>query len=738
MSAGTYSFKGTADMSQHNQQIEKAKQEISKYKNEVTKAQRETNKLANPNFSKAYSSQRQLQNTVKQTTNVLNGLSGNMMGAIAKFGPYAAAAVAAFKVVEAAIKKAMAVNDTFNDRIDKLTGQIKGAFDELANRISRMDFSNLLSGLATAAKYAGQIREDLDRAGTFQTISNPAISEAQNEITRLRIQIQELQVRQKELKKQGKDYSDIEAQVAAINKLIDIQLGKLMDIYNQQRKNAYSTAIDVASYMGVNNQEVSRLYGVRGVDARNMRALLDIMSNNDWAANSRAGVTGVGGLDAGEIVNFIANEVGSPLLSETQKFFKQALEAWGEGDTKGFNTYMSRATGANADWASNLGDSMKAIYKWYESVKSRMTEGNNGNLTAYANALNEANAAYAAYLSAKQSHIGDESARVRVQWTPSGGSGGGKSTPDWVAGSIAEIDDQIKKLKDRLANEKFDIGVQTDINKQIEDLQNQKAMMEVQVAINGNTDLKNAFGDLLNGMLDASDVETFSKELLTLLDNYLASAPELQLPPFILPSAEMQASAKEAMAELEKIIDEEYTKMCKEIQARNQEMADSFSGLGSIFSSFGEMIGTETTNWATALGDMLSIIGETISKLVALASANGVASAMELPFPANLGAVATVLAGIASAVSTIRSYSNEKYAGGGIFEGSGSRIGDMHLARVNPGEMILNNRQQANLFRMLNNSAISGGVKGSVTFHISGTDLVGVLDNQNRKTKRVR
>lgn len=663
MSAATYSFKGTADMSQHNQQIEKAKQEITKYKNEVDKAQRSTQKLDGTKLTGAYNSQRQLQNTVKQTTNVLNGLQGNMMGALSKFGPYAAGAAAAIGVAFKATEGIMKQSDAWTDKFKRSMEGAAGAAGQLGYQIGKMDFSNLISNLQTAWNAAKNLYDAMDALGTFNTINDDTIKELEVQLEEARTRARKGEVGAAEdVKRIEKELEDaVNAAVPRINDAKDALLKSLTN------------------------------WSLRG--------------NSGWGTPEQL---------YNEVIGW--KKKGDDEIDRTLKNYKRRLK-----DSRRGKSNVSPTTSDERYWEKEIHALELAQKLKDEDIKQ----------------VNELNQDLR-NIRLKNTQTQRQDLRY-INHIP-GGGGGGKTdnTPDWEAGSIAEIDAKIKELQDRLKNEKFDIEVQTDINKQIEDLQNQKAMMGVQVAINGNTDLKNAFGDLLDGMLDASDVETFSKELLTLLDNYLASAPELHLPPFILPSAEMQASAKEAMAELEKIIDEEYTKMCKEIQARNQEMADSFSGLGSIFSSFGEMIGTETANWATALGDMLSIIGETISKLVALASANGVASAMELPFPANLAAVATVLAGIASAVSAIRGYSNEKYASGGIIEGSGSRIGDMHLARVNPGEMILNNRQQANLFRMMNNSAPAGGVKGSVTFHISGTDLVGVLDNQNRKTKRVR
>lgn len=100
-----------------------------------------------------------------------------------------------------------------------------------------------------------------------------------------------------------------------------------------------------------------------------------------------------------------------------------------------------------------------------------------------------------------------------------------------------------------------------------------------------------------------------------------------------------------------------------------------------------------------------------------------------------VGAVLAVAA-IAAVIGGIIAASNKaKFATGGIVPGSG--IGDMNLVRVNGGEMILNGRQQKNLFRMLdqNRLPVSGGA-GEVKFRIQGDTLVGAIENYNKKISK--
>lgn len=95
------------------------------------------------------------------------------------------------------------------------------------------------------------------------------------------------------------------------------------------------------------------------------------------------------------------------------------------------------------------------------------------------------------------------------------------------------------------------------------------------------------------------------------------------------------------------------------------------------------------------------------------------------------GWIAASLSGLGIVASTISQLKG--YNTGGIIDGN-SIHGDKILARVNSGEMVLNKRQQSNLFRQLNNATNNASAMGgNVIFKIHGTDLVGVIDNYNSK-----
>jgi hypothetical protein len=154
------------------------------------------------------------------------------------------------------------------------------------------------------------------------------------------------------------------------------------------------------------------------------------------------------------------------------------------------------------------------------------------------------------------------------------------------------------------------------------------------------------------------------------------------------------------------------TKRIEDMNAALSSTGEIFGSLGGIMSSFGNDMG------AWMLGTV-GQIAQMIVQLQSLATANGVASASKLPFPANIAAIATVVATIASVFSSL-----PKFAEGGIVGGS-SYFGDKLLARVNSGEMILNQGQQARLLSLTE----GGNVRVTGDVRLNGKDIYISLRN---------
>ena len=123
-----------------------------------------------------------------------------------------------------------------------------------------------------------------------------------------------------------------------------------------------------------------------------------------------------------------------------------------------------------------------------------------------------------------------------------------------------------------------------------------------------------------------------------------------------------------------------------------------------------------------------------------LAAASYFAAHAYIPF-AGFGIGSGFVASMLTAMATAKASSAAMmaFANGGIVGGN-SYVGDKVIARVNSGEMILNSRQQANLFRLLNGNGgmLSNNSNNKVEFKISGSTLKGVLNNYDAKVNRFK
>ena len=254
----------------------------------------------------------------------------------------------------------------------------------------------------------------------------------------------------------------------------------------------------------------------------------------------------------------------------------------------------------------------------------------------------------------------------------------------------------------------FDVG-----QKSIEETKNQisetiNLINKYRTEINRVNDLK-AKGQILSG----TEAEQFS-ELETSVDSLTNKLGEL-----IQKYNELISAQNQKNETIEKL----------------DEVKTSYEGIAETIGSVSNVIGQVDSAWAQMTTTILNGIAQIIPQLVAekgaqgsLAISKGVAAASGLTPPWNLIMIGTTVAAILAALAT------QPFAEGGIVGGTSFK-GDKIYARLNSGEMVLNGRQQANLFNMINNGGLIGG--GKVTFEIKGRELVGVLNNYNNKRNKV-
>lgn len=346
---------------------------------------------------------------------------------------------------------------------------------------------------------------------------------------------------------------------------------------------------------------------------------------------------------------------------------------------------------------------------------------------------------------------------------------------------LEKIEDDLAKLKHTRAT--MDVNADfTEINKQIEDKEKEIETVEIKMGIKEDpkTTMLNKFSstlsELYNSKRDTDTVESYNsldfleekdemtqnKDRLRQIDaeknanaTLISSIYELLdlykelegTAPFKL-ALEFANDLDKEMEDLNKEIGVIVTR-CLELNdaQKRQEKAgenietwqSSLTGLGSTFSSVGDAVGGTTGEIMNMTSTVLSSVAQMIPQIISLTAAEGsealaavTASGAKQPFPANLIAIAAGVAAVVAALSTT-------FADGGIFGGAGT-VGDLNIARVNKGEMILNGTQQSRLFNLLNgqggySDVIAGG--NDVKFIIKGKNLEGVRTNYYKRQSRL-
>ena len=346
---------------------------------------------------------------------------------------------------------------------------------------------------------------------------------------------------------------------------------------------------------------------------------------------------------------------------------------------------------------------------------------------------------------------------------------------------LEKIEEDLAKLKHTRAT--MDVNADfTEINKQIADKEKEIEQAEIKMGIREDpkTTMLNKFSsslsELYNSKRDTDTVESYNsldfleekdemtqnKDRLRQIDaeknanaTLISSIYELLdlykelegTAPFKL-ALEFANDLDKEMEDLNKEIGVIVTR-CLELndaQKRQDKAGEnietwqsSLTGLGSTFSSVGDAVGGTTGEILNMTNTILSTTAQMIPQIISLTAAEGsealaavTKSGAALPYPANIFAIAAGVAAVVSALATT-------FADGGIFGGAGT-VGDLNIARVNKGEMILNGTQQSRLFNLLNgqggySDVMAGG--NDVKFIIKGKNLEGVRTNYYKRQSRL-
>jgi hypothetical protein len=190
-----------------------------------------------------------------------------------------------------------------------------------------------------------------------------------------------------------------------------------------------------------------------------------------------------------------------------------------------------------------------------------------------------------------------------------------------------------------------------------------------------------------------------------------------------------------------------------EVKAQTEDLKKTFIDLGpaiaegfassfaTIAEGFGEIIANFSTGGSALVsigGLIFSTLGNLAIQVGKIAVSTGIAILGIKKSLASLQPGVAIAAGVALiALGTIvksQLASAGAFANGGIVGGS-SFYGDKILARVNSGELILNNKQQKSLYGMMNTSSDSSTIIPDVK--ISGQDLLIVFGRAEKNKNRL-
>lgn len=250
--ATTYSFKGTADFSQHDAAIRKAGQEVDKYKEKCKGASEEARRMGNQDFTGAYRSQAKMEQGVKGFTNAMNGASRGLTGMIGKAGIWGAAIAGAIMVGKKALDGLANHSDRLKDQMNRDTAEIKAGWDVFLNSLANWDFTNFFSRLNAAKNSARELADLLDQQDTFKSISNVRLKQLQNEFEEQMLQLDTLRSQYKVAQKQkdkGRE-ARLETEMAHVKNKLQSILENINKHYIKQERLAMEAGKEAAKGYG--------------------------------------------------------------------------------------------------------------------------------------------------------------------------------------------------------------------------------------------------------------------------------------------------------------------------------------------------------------------------------------------------------------------------------------------------------------------------------------------------------
>lgn len=298
--------------------------------------------------------------------------------------------------------------------------------------------------------------------------------------------------------------------------------------------------------------------------------------------------------------------------------------------------------------------------------------------------------------------------------------------------------EDLSKFRDILKNLKSD-AVLTEINNDIKEYKNNLRDLSenlIKNSVSGLRSLYDSFQKLANPMDNAKNsFEGFLNVLDSAISIYETIKGIITIIKEIGTAIGLVSAAEETLTAV-KGTTSALTE--KEIQQSTQMAANKTAEAAAqtVMASTSPAVVAAIESQAAAAGTALPALKELTGTMLELAAATMFNANASIPIVgAAIGAAnVAIMTATMSALKALTSAT--AFANGGIVGGS-SYHGDKIYARVNSGEMLLNKKQQSNLFRLLDGGH-SAAASGNVEFKLKGQELVGVIKNYTDKHNKLK
>jgi hypothetical protein len=381
----------------------------------------------------------------------------------------------------------------------------------------------------------------------------------------------------------------------------------------------------------------------------------------------------------------------------------------------------------------------------YKDLKEQLAEHNN-NIRAYNAQIKRLKGE--AVSSAAMPDVTTPTGGTPKKTGKKGGAGRSSNTPSYTAGSLKDYEAQLSKLNatlqgnvdvTQLSEEQLAAyGEQfADLYRKIDAAKEALKQFENSTErLKKGTDSANLgkFGDLFGNK--PTTTNKLSGVNIPDSPNAKLIKEQIYLNQEIERTSELYEGIGTAMGDMGNLTMQTFANIMNTISVFKSDVGDTkaqIGAMGAALSSAGQAvsaIGSAMEDKGMQIG---GLIAQTIGNL-ALSFALAMKQAGQL---SPIGWAAFGIAGLAQLIAMVAQIKSltSGYASGGIIQGN-SYHGDQMYVRANAGEMILTQGQQSRLFRMLD-GGVGPNAGGQVEFVLQGSQLKGVLNNYNRKTRKL-